>query len=117
MKAKLSTTPRSMKAETATAVAGERARISAILESPEAKGREGTALRLALHSDMEVAEAIDLLATTPKSENPFVSYMDKVGHSGLPAQSGPVPNNERAQRTAEIAAAAAHVKRARGYGA
>lgn len=48
-------------------VQAERERITTILDAPEAKDREDTALRLALDSDMPAGKAIGLLAATPKA--------------------------------------------------
>jgi len=49
-------------------VSAERTRITAILDAPEAKGREQTARRLALDSDMTAEKAIAILASTPKTQ-------------------------------------------------
>lgn len=47
--------------------ANERARLTAILTSPEAVGRENAAQSLAFNSDMEAEAVIGLLATLPKA--------------------------------------------------
>lgn len=44
----------------------QRERCAAILSSPEARGRESTAKRLAFESDLDAATVIGVLATVPK---------------------------------------------------
>ena len=61
----------SAKAEGVTTGAqAERQRVSAILESEEATGREATARHLALKTDMSAEDSVKLLATLPKVEAP-----------------------------------------------
>jgi phage I-like protein len=45
----------------------ERERITKILDAPQAKGREATARRLALASEVSFEQAIEILSTTPKT--------------------------------------------------
>jgi hypothetical protein len=49
-------------------VSAERTRITTILDAPEAAGREVTARRLALDSDMDATKAIAILASTPLAQ-------------------------------------------------
>jgi len=48
----------------------ERTRIVAILDAPEAKGREVTARSLAFGSDISAEKAIEILKTTPQAKSP-----------------------------------------------
>ena len=48
----------------------ERARVTAILESDEAVGREGGASFLALHSDLPARAAIVILSLSPRASAP-----------------------------------------------
>lgn len=60
----------------------ERARVAAILDSPEAEGRSASAKHLALKTTQTSEEAIALLATMPKeaatSKNPLADAMGKI---------------------------------------
>lgn len=49
-------------------VSAERTRIAEILDAPEAVGREPTARRLALGSDMPPKSVIEILQSTPKAQ-------------------------------------------------
>lgn len=115
MKKTVQTAPRNMNAEVVAAIAGERARVSSILESPQAKGREKVAVRLALHSDMAVADALDLLASTPTEENPFVQYMNQVGPSGVPMQTTVQELDAKQARLAQLKEIGNHLNVTRGY--
>lgn len=64
-----------------TGAASERARISAILGSESAKGREATAQTLALTTDMDAATAETVLASVPKqASGDVLSKMAHVTH-------------------------------------
>jgi prephenate dehydrogenase len=64
-----------------TGAASERARISAILGSESAKGREATAQTLALTTDMDAATAETVLASVPKqATGDVLSKMAQVTH-------------------------------------
>lgn len=70
-------TPAQMEAASAqaaaTAVTAERARISAILDLPQAQGREALARKLALGTDMDQTTAASLLEAAPSAQvNPSV---------------------------------------------
>jgi phage I-like protein len=54
-------------AKTEERLKAERERIAAILDAPQAKGREATAQRLALASEVSLESAIEILSTTPKT--------------------------------------------------
>jgi len=55
----------------------ERRRIAAILQSPEARGREGSALLLALHeSEIPAVCAIEILAAAPPIDAPAPNVVD-----------------------------------------
>ena len=115
MKKPIQSAPRDMNVQIVAAIAGERARISSILESPQAKGRETTALKLALHSDMSADAAVDLLASTPSEQSPFARYMESVGPSGVSVQQQAQHLDKRNARLAELKETAAHLSAARGY--
>lgn len=53
-----------------TSIEDERVRIRSIILAPEAEGREDAAKHLALHSDMSVKEARELLAELPDKVDP-----------------------------------------------
>lgn len=55
---------------TAEAVATERTRIAAILNAPEAQGREGLARTLALETDQDPETARRILASAPSAQQP-----------------------------------------------
>ena len=65
----------------AAAIKADRARVSSILNSEEAKGREEMARKLAFDSDMAAEAAVDLLKTAPKAEaakaDAMASALDK----------------------------------------
>ena len=56
-----------IEAKTGERLQAERERITTILDAPEAKGREDTARRLALSSDIRPEQAIEILGSTPKA--------------------------------------------------
>ena len=59
-------TPEAHQQAVTAAVAGERARIAAIIRHPEAAGRDGQAAVLALDTEMSAEEAGKVLAASPK---------------------------------------------------
>lgn len=63
----------------------ERARLAAILNHPEAKGREALAVSLALESDMEAEAAARVLAQAGKSQalNPLAQAMAGIPEPGV----------------------------------
>lgn len=82
------------------------ARIQAIMELPEAKGREKTALKLAL-SNMPVEAAADLLSDLPKeTASAFLDAMEAHGHVNIGtahgAGSSHVHSDAKARRRAEL---------------
>ena len=64
------------------AVQAERARIAAILDADEAKGREALARKLALTTGMEPAQAIEVLAAAPRQQAK-VELMPPADDAGL----------------------------------
>lgn len=71
------------------ALEADRARIHTILSSPEAKGREAAALKLATSSDMSPEAAAEMLAGFPKySGDPLGKYMAKAGTPGICSDDG-----------------------------
>jgi hypothetical protein len=70
----------------------ERARITAIMRDPNAKGREAAAMSFALDTQMSVAEATKVLPNTPLAASvlPTVAERDaklpQLGHDAVPPQ-------------------------------
>ena len=99
------------------ALAVDRARIKTILLSDEAKLRPEAALKLALDMGLESDSAIELLASMPQGDNPFVRAMNAEGPLGLPlASQGPhaAPGSKEA-RLLEISGSMKHFNASRGY--
>lgn len=96
----------------ADAKAAERTRIAAILDLPQAQGREALARKLALTTDMDAAAAAGLLDVTPQASaagpdqtNPFVSAMQALGNPQVGA--GGQAEQDPAQTAASLGAAIA----------
>lgn len=96
----------------ADAKAAERTRIAAILDLPQAQGREALARKLALTTDMDAAAAAGLLDVTPQASaaatapaNPFVSAMQALGNPLVGA--GGQAEQDPAQTAASLGAAIA----------
>lgn len=87
------------------ATASERARLSAILGLEEAKGREATATKLALTSDMSPEACADILKSVPAATGP--SALDKLKATAPSIDLGNPPPAD---------AAAAREAAARGWG-
>jgi signal peptide peptidase SppA len=66
--------------------AAERERVTAILTSPEATGRESTAQHLALKTNQTAEEAVALLTTLPKAEAAKPAPEKQKGAKGLDAR-------------------------------
>ena len=71
---------------------GERLRIASIIESPEGILRPEVARKLALHSTMDSASAVELLRSVPVA-NPYLAAMNLEGPVGVDSLSGASPNN------------------------
>lgn len=67
----------------ASGAAAERARISAIVSLDEAKGREASALKIALSTGMSPSEAAAVLATLPTASPQFHGQRSKDSPIGL----------------------------------
>ena len=90
----------------AAAVSVERARVSAILALPEAKGREDLARTIALETDSTAEAAAKLLAAAPKAAavtNPLAAAMANVANPNVGAGSG-AADNPKDDDAAEVAA-------------
>ena len=86
------------------ALALDRLRVSAILESPEGIARPRLAQQLALRSNMDATSAIDVLRSTPV-DNPYVAAMDALGPVNVESFSnGPATSTDekKKKRIAEI---------------
>lgn len=81
----------------AAGAADERARISAILRSPEAMGREAQATAFALDTDMAVESARKLMATIPKTV-PGTMMRAKDAPGGLVTAGPDFPTSELIRR-------------------
>jgi len=90
----------------AAGAAAERTRISAVMSSPEAKGRETTALKFATGSNMTSAECIDMLASVPVAtgqetrQRTTLAGMAQQTPLGIDASAGDVVATTLAQRVA-----------------
>lgn len=75
-----------------TNMQSERARIAAILNSPEANGREQLARTIAFETDMNAEAAAKLLAASPKASvapaNPLAAEMAKVENPNVGTSAG-----------------------------
>ncbi|MDI4236801.1 hypothetical protein OZ411_28720 [Bradyrhizobium sp. Arg237L] len=83
------------------AIASERLRIAAILESPEGKRNPAMAQKLALYSALDADAARGILAEAPAA-NPYLQAMDAQGPIGLSAATLDVSNDPKAARLKEI---------------
>lgn len=83
------------------AVASERLRISAILESAEGKRNPTMAQKLALYSPLDAETAKNILASAPAA-NPYLAAMDREGPIGLNAPVADFANDPKAARLKEI---------------
>lgn len=83
------------------AIASERLRISAILESPEGKRNPAMAQKLALGSALDAETARSILAEAPAS-NPYLAAMDREGPIGLSAATVDITGDPKAARMKEI---------------
>ena len=93
----------------------ERARIAAIVNSPEGKARPEAAIKLALHNDIGAQNAIELLRTFP-AENPYLRAMDVHGPSGINATPGTAPPaGSKDARMAEIQTSMSRFNQVKGY--
>ena len=88
----------------AKGVKAERERLATVLDSPEAQGREKTARKLALSSDMTIAQIAEVLAATPmQNHDPLAKLM--AGRSpgissddGAPDEFAEVDEDEQAAK-------------------
>ena len=109
---------RAVAPEINAAIAGERARISAILNSPEGLARPRAALHLALNADMPKQSVIELLAQMPSiaADNPYIRALENeaVNIGGPNVGTAAKPGSKEA-RLAEINGSMAHHNQTR-YG-
>jgi hypothetical protein len=98
------------------ALAVERQRISAIMESPEGLLRPEAARQLALRSTMDAQSAVDFLKTIPAA-NPYVLAMQQQGPIDLGGSNvgAPVSTDAKAKRMEEIEGSMAHFAADMGY--
>jgi len=83
------------------AIASERLRIAAIIDSPEGKRNPAMASRLALYSPLDAEIAKDILASAPAA-NPYLAAMEQQGPIGLNAPVANFSNDPKAARLKEI---------------
>ncbi|WP_407194292.1 hypothetical protein [Bradyrhizobium sp. STM 3566] len=87
--------------EANAAIASERLRIAAILESPEGKRNPAMAQKLALGSALDAETARSILAEAPAA-NPYLAAMDREGPIGLSASTVDITGDPKAARMKEI---------------
>ncbi|MDA9498434.1 hypothetical protein [Bradyrhizobium sp. CCBAU 11357] len=83
------------------AIAAERLRIAAILESPEGKRNPAMAQKLALGSVLDAETARSILAEAPAA-NPYLAAADRECPIGLSASTVDIAADPKAARLAEI---------------
>ncbi|MET4603271.1 hypothetical protein ABIB90_002749 [Bradyrhizobium sp. JR4.1] len=93
--------PPAVTGEANAAIASERLRIAAILESPEGKRNPGMAQKLALGSALDAETARSILAEAPAA-NPYIAAMDSQGPIGLTAVTVDITNDPKTARLKEI---------------
>ena len=97
------------------ALAADRARIDAIVNSEEGLSRPKAALQLALRSSMGVNEAREFLALGPSESPYFEAAMGKEAiNLGGPNVGASVSGDARAARLAEISVSMKHFNATRG---
>ncbi|KYK44301.1 hypothetical protein A1D31_36760 [Bradyrhizobium liaoningense] len=87
--------------EANAAIASERLRIAAILESAEGRRNPAMAQKLALGSALDAETARGILAEAPAA-NPYLAAMDREGPIGLSASTVDIAADPRAARLKEI---------------
>lgn len=93
--------PPAVTGEVNAAIASERLRIAAILESPEGKRNPAMAQKLALGSALDAETARSILAEAPAA-NPYLAAMDREGAIGLSAAIVDIIGDPKAERLKEI---------------
>jgi hypothetical protein len=105
-----------MTTNNSNAVIEDRARIAAIMESPEGKRSPRAALKLALYSGLSADMALDLLKDLPRETSGFEAAMEREGHIGISSPLGsPSALSPRDQRKAELAQVGTQRGLAQGY--
>jgi hypothetical protein len=84
------------------AIAAERLRIAAILESPEGKRNPAMASRLALYSSLDAETSRGILADAPAA-NPYLAAADRECPIGIGTTTTQIVGDPKAERLAEIA--------------
>jgi hypothetical protein len=87
--------------EANAAIASERLRIAAILESPEGRRNPAMAQKLALGSALDAETARSILAEAPAA-NPYLAAMEREGPVGLGAASVDIVGDSKTARLREI---------------
>ncbi len=97
-------------------IIADRARIAAIMESPEGRRSPKAALKLALYSPLSTEMALDLLRDFPRETSSFEADMAREGHIGLAGPLGGAAElTPREQRKAELVRVGTQQALARGY--
>jgi hypothetical protein len=105
-----------MTTNNSNAVIEDRARIAAIMESPEGKRSPKAALKLALYSGLSVEMSLDLLRDLPKETSGFEAAMEREGKIGLAGPLGGAAElTPKEQRLAELRQAGTQRALAHGY--
>ena len=100
----MATTPKkqlAVRGDEAAAIASERLRIAAIIDSPEGKRNPGMANKLALYSSLDAETARTILAEAPPA-NPYIAAMEQEGPVGLNAPVADLGGDPKSARLAEI---------------
>jgi len=106
--------PDPVSGEVNAAIAGERARISAIIESPEGKRNPELAAELALRSSLDPESAKGILGKSP-AQNPYLQAMSLQGKVDIDATAVGMSDDPKAARLAEIAGSMKAFNASRGY--
>lgn len=101
-------------------IAEERIRVSSILSSPEAKGREALALHIIAHTHLDAGAAKALLGASPKASPAHDLLREALAgdiniQSLSPAHADPMPADAKTRRKSELKANAMNLNVARGY--
>jgi len=114
----ITTEPFAVSGEENAAMFSDRARISAILESPEGKRNPTLANELALHTTLSAEMSKSILSKAP-ADNPYLAAMNSQGPieglGGTAATADFQPQDPKAARLKEISENVAMLNRAKGY--
>ena len=96
------------------AIASDRLRIAAILESPEGKRNPSMAQKLALYSVLDAETARSILAEAPPA-NPYLQALEREGPLGLGAAMVDISGDPKAARLKELSTVAEAFNAEKGW--